>query len=383
MKKFWKKIPYFLKKILLLLVFSRILLIIIGLLTRNTLPLQDGQDLLFSTNPLIDMWSYWDSGFYIGIAQNWYQHISALDLTKEAILIKRDFAFLPLYPFLILVFSKLLILDAVSAAIVVSNICLYIAGIFIFKITSKLYDEKSAYLAVSLLFFFPTTFFYSSVLTESLFMMLLTLIFYFALKKQWLWAGFTGIFLSLTKLLGVFVIIPLLIEYYNHKKESGEPFDFKIIYLFLPIVGILTYLYLNYFYTQSYFTFSEIQSIYWGRETGIFLLHMIEGMTTKNPFLIFNYWYTIGILLVVLYGWFKLNIRFSLVALSLLLIFVPLSTSLWSMFRYTSVIFPVFIILGHILSQKSNLQSMYIYALIFILTGFLTVQWAVGSQFIM
>ena len=89
-------------------------------------------------------------------------------------------------------------------------------------------------------------------------MVLTILVFYFARKKLWLYAGLVGVLAAMTKLIGVIIFIPLLIEYLLVKKEEiGEKWwtgiDFKIVYCFLPGLGTLMYFTYLWKLTGSFF----------------------------------------------------------------------------------------------------------------------------------
>lgn len=153
-------------------------------------------------------------------------------------------AFFPLYPVLIKVFS--VIATPLASGIIISNIC-FLAFILVFYKTLKeeLSENKGIY-SLLFLIFFPTSFYFVSYYTEGLFSLLFILSIYFLRKNKYFAVAIFAYFAALTKLTGIFLIIPIVVFLiYKYKKITFS----SALALAAPILGFLTYsvyLYKNY-----------------------------------------------------------------------------------------------------------------------------------------
>lgn len=154
----------------------------------------------------LKIWSNWDGGHYIGIAENGY-------------LYPQQFAFFPLYPILIktLAFTGL---NVTVSALLISNIIFLAAIIMLYKI-GKLYNLNTeiSKKTILLLISFPTAFFFISAYTESLLLFFLTSAIYFAKKQNWFIAATFSLLATFTKITGLTVFIFLIVEYISQNKN--------------------------------------------------------------------------------------------------------------------------------------------------------------------
>jgi len=241
---------------------SRLALVIIaaliGWVCTKAMP-----DLDFSTF----RWLRWDANHYISIAAYGYQTVGDA----------RNFiVFFPLYPFFIRLFSYIF-RDYVIAAYVVSNVSAAISGYFLYLLVKDEYDEATAYRALKYYLIFPFSFFLLTPMSESLFMMFLLGTVYFARKKKWLLCGIFGYACALSRLLGVLVAIPVFIEAVmdltDKFRSSNQGINtylnpFKKIWaklagLIMILLGLGTYLYINYRVHGDWFKFLEFQENHW------------------------------------------------------------------------------------------------------------------------
>lgn len=209
----FQKIPLEIKYILLFFLSSRIILEIIGVSARLFAGSLHGEGMQSHTgNIFFDIWGAWDTGYYVYLAKNWYPPI---DLFLGA---SKNYAFFPLYPLLMRILGTILGGSFYLAGLIISNASLLIACIFLYKLVRLDTDKNTALKSVKYLFLFPAAFIFSGVFTESLFVALTVICFYCARKEKWLLTGIAGFFLALTKLIGVFIIFPLLFEYLSKKR---------------------------------------------------------------------------------------------------------------------------------------------------------------------
>lgn len=145
-------------------------------------------------------------------------------------------AFFPLYPILIKTFS--IGIGAFFSGILISNICFLAFLIVFYKILSEELSERNALFTILFIVFFPTSFYFVSYYTEGLFSLLFILTIYFLRKNKYFPVILTAYLAGLTKIIGVFLIIPIFIYLiYKYKKFTPT----SILALFAPILGLVTY----------------------------------------------------------------------------------------------------------------------------------------------
>jgi hypothetical protein len=159
-----KKIPVSFTYTLLLFLVSRLILTIVGVISYSII----SQDNISQFWDYFNIWRVWDSQQYIDIARDWYPHAAGA-----------TYAYFPLYPFLMKLLA-LAINNYYFAGLIISNLCLFIACFYIYRLVSLESDEPTAQRAIKYLFLFPTAFILSAVLTESLFLALTIACFYYA-----------------------------------------------------------------------------------------------------------------------------------------------------------------------------------------------------------
>ena len=331
----------------MLFLVSRGVLMIVGVLSTTFLMRRriGGGRLEWEHPPYrwLDIWGQWDTGWYLNIAQNWYA-------TEAQYLNYHNYVFFPLYPTLI----KLL--GAVTgnnfyAGLIISNMSLLAAAILLYKLVELDHDREVALNSVKYMFIWPTSFILSGVLSEALFLMLVIGCFYLARKGKWLNAGIAGFFLSLTRVNGVCVGIPLLYEYMKEKNFRLKGIRVNILALGLLPLGLMIFCVYNYYLTGDFLAFFYAQSA-WGRHFDNPLKTLVYGMFVvgKNPGDIVSAWFTVFTLasLAVFYR----RIPLSYMLFCLISIVLPLLTGLASMPRFTVVLFPVFILFAQLGKDK-------------------------------
>ena len=121
-----------------------------------------------------------------------------------------EHAFFPFYPLLIHYLAPIFAQSYFLAGLCIANIS-FLGGLYFLKKYLELLGKKPQVILWTFLFLlsFPTSFFFSTVYTEGLFFLLLTAALYFAQKKQYVKVFIAALLASLTKLIGIFLIIPL------------------------------------------------------------------------------------------------------------------------------------------------------------------------------
>lgn len=360
------------KSILLMFFSTRIILSIIGVLSRKIVRSHTSPSSL-SGNIWLDIWGVWDTGWYLDISQHGYTS-GALD---QLGIHQTNIAFFPLYP-LLMRFLGSIVGNHYIAGLIISNFCLIVSCFYLYRLVRLDSDEASALKSVKYLLLFPVSFIFSGVFTESLYLTLTLMCFYYARTYKWQLVGITGFFLSLTRSVGVLVVLPLLYEgLMQLLKENEDLKSFKnsrdkilpLFYLSLIPLGIISFMIFNYYLTGDFMAFAHAQ-VMWQRHTANPLLVLINGYH-GNLYTAFEAAFaTIFIYMFIL---FYRNIRFSYWLFGMYSIFVPLSTGIQSMPRFILVIFPIYILFANI--TKNRISEDLVTISFALLQGFLMVFW--------
>lgn len=361
-----------LTQIILLFLVSRGILTIIGVFSI-TLFGRGTRGLQWCHPPYrwLDIWGQWDTGWYLDIAKNGY----AAEALYQNLC---NYAFFPFYPTLIRILSAL-IGNHYYAGLIISNTALLVAAIMLYKLVELDHDREVAFNSVKYLFIWPTSFILSGVLTEALFLMLVIGCFYYARKGAWLKTGIAGFFLSLTRVNGICVSVPLLYEYMKGKNFRLKGIRMDILALALLPLGLLLFCVYNYYLTGDYLAFVHIQSA-WGRHFNNPIKTLVNGMfaSVAKPNNMIAAWFTVFTLasLTIFYR----KIPFSYLLFCLLSLFLPLLTGLMSMPRFTVVLFPIFILFAQLgKDRKIDIAFTVFFS---VLQGCFMIFWSVGSYFI-
>jgi Gpi18-like mannosyltransferase len=298
------------------------------------------------TKNLVELFFTWDSGWYISIVEHGYQfHPGKVS----------NVVFFPLYPLLVKLLS--LAVNAKLAGFIISNAALFLAVAYLYRLIMLDYEEPEiASKAVFYLLVAPASFFFSIFYTEALFLFLAVSSFYYAREKAWLIASLLGFLAALTKSLGVFLVIPLLFEYFDvthgHLRIEISKVKKDFLYLLLVPAGLFTYMAYLYFTFGNPFVFSHASDA-WHRKF-VLLTTTLQTVKHHQPFYkyIFMGSILIALALLVFIIYRKLRISY-LVYCGLFMFFYLSSNLLDSLPRYLSVLFPLYIGLA-LLSRKND-----------------------------
>lgn len=201
-------------------------------------------------NQSLPTWLYsfanFDGVHYLTIAQKGYFGTGLIQ------------AFFPAFPLLIMILSKLGIKEII-AGLVISNLASFFFLVIWFSILKKIKSEKFAWFGLAIMLSFPTSFFLVSFYNEALFLCLILAVFYFSRKQKWFLAGLLASIASATRVVGIFSILIILIEAWQHygKKlwQQWTKHWFAYLASVLACTGLLAYMYyLNTkFYDPLYF----------------------------------------------------------------------------------------------------------------------------------
>lgn len=373
-KKIFDRIPPILKYIILLFVITRLLLSIIGWSSQIILYDIHGQTRnvwTYSEHKVLNSWGVWDSGWYLGIAQDWYSDQKGAETTNIAG--QATYAFFPLYPALIRIFYYITG-DYFISSLIISNVALLISCWFLYKLVKLDFGEKTAKKSIKYLLIYPVSFILSGAFSEATYLALIISAFYFAKTNRWWLVGILGFLLSLTRSLGVLVFLPLL---YIYLKNINYKITIKklksAIWLLLIPLGIIIWMWYNYYLTGDYLAFIHIQNA-WNRQWNNPIIYLFESLLTKSIYDFICGATAISVLfLSTLYA---KKIGWAYYTVCLYTIIIPLSTGWQSMPRLSLATFPIFIVLA--LMSKNNLINQILTIGLAMILGFFMVFWANG-----
>jgi 4-amino-4-deoxy-L-arabinose transferase-like glycosyltransferase len=149
---------------------------------------------------LAGMWLRWDTPWYLEIAAHGYSCYGSS-------------AFIPLYPLLIRGLGFLTGGNNLAAALLISSVASFFAFYLLYHLARELTaSTEIARAAVFALAVFPVAFFLMAGYTEALFLVLAIGAYLAARRGRWLLAGALAVLATLTRLQGILLLAPLLLE---------------------------------------------------------------------------------------------------------------------------------------------------------------------------
>ncbi len=407
----WQAVSGVWKEAILPFLGTRLIVLCMGLLaTYYVLPLLVSNPRLptFSADgpfpqALWLMWSRFDSGFYLDIAQHGYWAASTLHS-------RTDWVFYPLYPLLISIVGKLFGASADAfdiAGVLIANVAGVVMITYLYLLVRRDFNQKVAARAVLYLAVFPLALFLSAIYTESLLLCFSIACIYYARKQSWWLAGLCGGLAALTRLQGVALIVPLAWEYLRVVSARYAPLPAELpteltarvtlwlryfvrgislaahelknwvtgLSLALVPCGLLAFMLYGQIDIGDFFATFHASKWGWGRQLSspLRLLlysvrHPILGQPLNWNFWVLNIVAACAFLAVILWALRRLPMIYTLyTAVTVLL---PLASgSLNSLARYYLLVFPAFILLALLTSkpEKPHLHA-------FIIAGFTALQ---------
>lgn len=173
----------------------------------------------------------WDGGWYLRIATEGYTFKSA--------------AFFPLYPLLIRTLQGMGIAPE-TGALLIPNLSFFLILVVFYRLVSLDYDDSVTVRSLWYLALFPTAFYFSAMYTESLYLLLVLLTLYLGRTRQWFLASLCGMLAGMSRNLGIFLLIPLLYEYWSQENQAFKSPSLKakvkLLWLALMPAGLGIYM---------------------------------------------------------------------------------------------------------------------------------------------
>jgi hypothetical protein len=325
------------REVLLDFVATRVAIIVIAELASVIIGQRAGTHVQESSHQLLAMWGRWDAVHYLDIATKGYQGT--------------DMAFFPLFPTLIRIVGSF-VGSHLIAGLLISNVSFFFGLLYLYKLLEHEYDRSVARRAIFYISIFPSAVFFSAVYTESLFFMLTVASFYYMRAHRWWVAGAIGFFAAMTRVEGVLLAVPFLIEWYSCYKADLQKGLADLVAGALIPCGLVCYMAYLWVLRADPLYFSHVQ-IHWNRHFAPpweSIINAFEKVTTATVGTTvadqsLEIAFTALMIGVLILGWRRL--RPSYIAYMALSILIPMSTSsLMSMPRFALVLFPMFAILA-------------------------------------
>ncbi|AVQ01215.1 hypothetical protein B7G68_04670 [Caulobacter segnis] len=357
---------------------SRLMLLAVGLLTLvNIRPLTNtGNALSQSAHQVLNIWGASDSGWYLDLATNGYQLVPAANG-------QANWAFFPAMPGLAAGLARLTSLTPFEAMLVVSNLSFLVALILVHRLARQAFNVKTADVTVVLLCVAPASYIFSAAYTEALFLASLTGALLLIRDRRWLAAGLVAALAALTRNLGLALLLPYgwaVLERWRARDQAplGRAESVRIVLGGLaPIAGVALFLLHLKSRTGDALAFLHIQKT-WGRSLEQPFAALVQGLVHPSSIpdtelLSFAIaWLALGLLLAL-----ALLRRWGWLLLSAVLVLAPLATGVTSFSRYALVVLPLWMVAGHLLSERPR-STMVTIASLAMLNGFMMAAWTLA-----
>ena len=188
---------------------------------------------VYLLEPFLNRHVAWDSEYYLAIAVGGYDDPRSPQLSMQDGTVPHSnsgsdrslslsYAFFPFYPLMIRLFAFPLqvlglnpIATAALAGVVVSALGALLGMLALYDLTRDLLGGEGALRAVFYLVIFPTAFYLLQVYSEGLFIGLAFACLEMLRRKHWLAAALLGVAATLTRAVGVTLVIPMLIAWFR------------------------------------------------------------------------------------------------------------------------------------------------------------------------
>ncbi|MCX7880959.1 MAG: hypothetical protein N2482_00380 [Patescibacteria group bacterium] len=190
-------------------------------------------------------------------------------------------AFFPLYPLLIKIMTPIFFNNSFLAGFFISNFS-FLLGVCFFSLYLKRIGLKKTFIFYFFLFifFYPTSFYFGTIYTEGLFFLLISLSLYFLEKNRYFFASIFAFFAALTRLVGIFLIIPFIVHFLKFQKIKTKNFindQIKSLFvIFSPLFGLSAYcLYLSQTTGDPFYFFTSQPAFGANRSTQLIFLPQV------------------------------------------------------------------------------------------------------------
>jgi hypothetical protein len=312
---------------------------------------------------LLTSWNHQEVTSYLRIAQYGYRTPA-------------DLAFFPLFPWLIASISHFLgSWSYLLVGTLISNTSLLGVLLIIYYLIVDALGDDTAQQALLYLCIFPTAFSFFVSYNEALYLLLVTGTFLATQRQNWWAAGFVGLLAALTRLDGIFLVIPYLYELWMLRTHSG-PHIRALLNTLLPIILIplgstiyAVYCWqafgnpLAFVQTSASWSHALMQpwQDIWQALSELFCPHPQPFGSPTQAYLFLNLSAILGFTFLLILGWHKIRASYSIWQGCLLLFMLETFTignrdSLLSNQYFVLTLFPSFITLALLSKQYPRLH---------------------------
>jgi hypothetical protein len=208
---------------------------------------------VYLLEPFMNNQVAWDSEYYLSIALGGYDDPRSPHLTPQGVVtipegiqsaevdssaaVSSNYAFFPFYPMLIRIFTIPLrvfglnpIATATLAAVLISALGTLAGMLALFDLTRESLGEHGALRAAYYLVIFPTGFFLIQVYTEGLFVGLTFGCLAMLKRENWLLAAFLAVAATMTRAVGVALVIPMFIVWFQTGDWTDHDLDWTQLF---------------------------------------------------------------------------------------------------------------------------------------------------------
>ena len=260
--------------------------------------------------------------------------------------------------------------------VLISLIATAFAMYFLYRIAEKLWGLGAARATTLAFAFFPVAFFLNAVYTEALFVGF-TAGAYWAgyVRRDLLLAGILGALAAATRNFGVLLLVPLFYEWLRNRREFGWRGPLGLSFVPVGVIGYALFLWARF---GDPLIFARQQSVYWGRELTEPLATLGRAWTDAgegvrwiiDPAVLFldpapgpaleasntvNLVFLVLFLILMGVGFYLLPLGLSVYTFLVTLLPVLMPSPLITLLgfpRYVLGAFPLFLILGYLLSRS-------------------------------
>jgi Mannosyltransferase (PIG-V) len=292
---------------------------------------------LVRDQPLLDMWTRWDSWEYEEIARSGYWYDFEAKPRPYGTV-----ACFPLYPMVVRGVGSILGRRYVLAGLIVSNLSAIVGFVLLFQWASWWGDRRSAWVAVSAAIAFPPGVFWSALYPQSLFFALSIASLTLMLDGRAASACLVGALATATRLEGIALVPALLaMQLQSHSRRI----EWRMLWLVVTPMGLLGYMgYLGWRFGDP-LLFLKVHALF-GRGLTNPLRTLIEPLQAGTQGLDTNILFTYAVGLMLLLGHVA-RLRWPILLYGWLLYLIPLCTGVYmSIYRVQLVDAPIYLALG-------------------------------------
>ncbi|GCE18361.1 hypothetical protein [Dictyobacter kobayashii] len=220
---------------------TRLLLLVLTYFGGILFNAQGPSSFAFTPQSILYNWYHWDATRNLTIATQGYTDPSYT-------------ALFPLYPTIVHALSSLLHMDILLAGMIISNLAFFGALMVCYLLVEPEFDASMAKRCMLYLAIFPTALFFFAAYNTALLLFFTLLCLYLLRQRSWWLAGCIGALAALTDLMGIFLFIVFVCEFFRQQgpqikqvQTGGRGAQIRsllplIAALFIPI-GLLIYSY--------------------------------------------------------------------------------------------------------------------------------------------